>query len=90
VAYPTLNDWSVTFWRTKRSLVVRCDTELDLGTKMGPGRPKNKSAQNGFKTYVCVDLIDTNPTQLEWAQKNFVCSIYHDLFISSNGQKKRC
>jgi hypothetical protein len=29
------------------------DPELDLGTKMGPGRPKNQSAQNGFKTCVC-------------------------------------
>jgi hypothetical protein len=35
---------------------------------MGPGRPKNQSAQNGFKMDVCVGLVDTNPTQLERAQ----------------------
>jgi hypothetical protein len=38
---------------------------MDLGAKMGPGRPKNQSAQNLFKTDVCVGLVDTNPTQLE-------------------------
>jgi hypothetical protein len=68
--------------------VGRCDPELDLGTKMGPGRPKNQSAQNGFKTDVCVGLVDTNPTQLERAQTDIVCERYHGLFISSNRQKK--
>ena len=48
------------------------DPELDLKTKMGPGRPKNKSAQNGFKTNVCVGLVNTNPTQLERAQIDVV------------------
>jgi hypothetical protein len=62
--------------------------ELDLGTKMGLGRPKNQSAQNGFKTDVCVGLIDTNPTQLEWDQTNVVCEIYHSLFVSPNRQKQ--
>jgi hypothetical protein len=48
------------------------DSELDLGTKIGPGRPKNKSAQNGFKTDMCVGFVDTNPMQLEQAQTNIV------------------
>jgi hypothetical protein len=55
--------------------VGRCDPELDLGTKMVLGRPKNKSDYNGIKTDVCIGLIDTNPTQLEWAQTNVVCKI---------------
>jgi hypothetical protein len=29
------------------------DPKWDLGTKMGPGRPKNQSAQNGCKMDVC-------------------------------------
>jgi hypothetical protein len=70
--------------------VGRCDPELDLGTKMGPGRPKNQSSQNGFKMDVCVGLVDTNPTQLEWAQTDVVCSRYRDLFIWPNRQKKKC
>jgi hypothetical protein len=52
--------------------VGRCDLELDPGAKMGPGRPKNKSAQNIFKMNVCVDLDVTNPTQLEWDQTDVV------------------
>jgi hypothetical protein len=48
--------------------VWRCDLELDLETKMGPGRPKTKSDQNGFKMDVCIGLVDMNPTQLERAQ----------------------
>jgi hypothetical protein len=48
------------------------DPELDLRTKMGPGRPKNQSAQNGFKMDMCVGLVDTNPTQLERAQTDVV------------------
>jgi hypothetical protein len=52
--------------------VGRCDPELDLGTKMGPRRPKNKSAQNGFKTDVCVGIVDKNPMQLERAQMNVI------------------
>jgi hypothetical protein len=44
----------------------------DPGTKMGPRMPKNQSAQNGFKIYVCVGLVDMNPTQLEQAQTNVV------------------
>jgi hypothetical protein len=50
------------------------DPELDLGTKMGLGRPKNQSAQNGFKTDMCVGLVDT--------------SRYHGLFIWPNKQNK--
>jgi hypothetical protein len=69
-------------------LVGRCDPELDLGTKMGPGRPKNKSAQNGLKTGVCIDLVDTNPTHLERAQMNVIFSIYRGMFITSNMQNK--
>jgi hypothetical protein len=53
--------------------VGRCDPELDLGTKMGLGRPKNQSAQNGFKMDMCVGLVDMNPTQLERAQTDVVC-----------------
>jgi hypothetical protein len=67
--------------------VGRCDLELDLGTKLGLGRPKHKISQNGFKTDVCVGLVDTNPTQLEWAQTDVICSRYHDLFIFPNKQK---
>jgi hypothetical protein len=65
VAYPALDDWSITFWRTKSSLVGRCDPELDLRTKIGLGRPKTQTTHNGFKIDVCVGLIDTNPTKLE-------------------------
>jgi hypothetical protein len=36
---------------------------------------------------VCIGLVDTNPTQLEWAQTNIVCSSYGDLFIFPNMQK---
>jgi hypothetical protein len=61
---------------------------MDPGTKMGPGRPKNQSSQNGFKTDVCISLIDMNPTQLEWAKTNTVCKIYHGLFVSPNMEKK--
>jgi hypothetical protein len=50
----------LTFWRTKRSLVGRCDPELDPRAKMGPGRPKHQSAHNLFKKDVCVGLVDTN------------------------------
>jgi hypothetical protein len=60
---------------------------LDLETKMGPGRPKNQSSHIGLKKKLCVGLIDTNPTQLEWAQTDVVCSIYHDLFVFPNRQK---
>jgi hypothetical protein len=37
---------------------------------------------------VCVGLIDMNPTQLEQAQTDIVCSSYDDLFIFPNRQKK--
>jgi len=60
------------------------DPKLDLGTKMGSGRPKNKSPHNGFKTGMCVGIVDTNPTQLEWAQMDVVCERYHGLFVLSN------
>jgi hypothetical protein len=53
---------------------------------MGPGRPKNQSAQNHFKTDVCIGLIVTNPTQLERAQTDTVCERYHVLFILPNMQ----
>jgi hypothetical protein len=59
---------------------------MDPGTKMGLGRPKNQSAHNHFKTDVCIGLIVTNPTQLEWAQTNVVCERYHVLFIFPNMQ----
>jgi hypothetical protein len=65
-----------------------CITIIDPGTKMGLGRPKYKSAQNGFKMDVCVGLVDTNPTQLERAQTDVVCERYRDLFIWSNMQNK--
>jgi hypothetical protein len=51
---------------------------------MGPERPKNKSSHNGFKMYMCVGLINTNPMQLEQAQTDVVCERYHNLFVSSN------
>jgi hypothetical protein len=70
--------------------VGRCDTKLYLGTKMGPGMPTNQSAQNGFKTDMCIGLVDTNPTQLERAQTNVLCSRYRGLFLSLNRQKKGC
>jgi hypothetical protein len=76
----------VTFWRTKRYLVRRCDPKLDLGAKMGPTRPKSQSVQNLLKIDMCVGLIDTNSTQLERAQTNVVCKRYCGLFISSNMQ----
>jgi hypothetical protein len=53
---------------------------------MGLGRPKNQSAQNHFKTGVCVGLIVTNPMQLEWDQTNIVCERYRILFIFPNKQ----
>jgi hypothetical protein len=53
---------------------------------MGPGRPKNQSAQNRFKMDVCVGLVDTNPTQLERAQTDIVCERYRDLFVFPNMQ----
>jgi hypothetical protein len=59
-------------------------SKMDLGTKMGPGRTKNQSAQNGFKTYVCIGLVDMNLMQLEWAQTNIVCERYHILFVFPN------
>jgi hypothetical protein len=59
---------------------------MDPGTKMGPGRPKNQSSQNRFKTNVFVGLIVMNPTQLERAQTNIVCERYHDLFVLPNMQ----
>jgi hypothetical protein len=62
--------------------VGRCDPKLDLGTKLGPGRPKTKSFQNGFKMNLCIGLVDMNPMQLEWAQTNVVFSIYRGMFIS--------
>jgi hypothetical protein len=55
---------------------------------MGPGRPKNKIAKNGFKIYLFIGLVDMNPTQLERAQTNIVCSRYHYMFVSSKRQKK--
>jgi hypothetical protein len=64
----------------------RIDPKMDPGTKMGLGRPKNKSSQNGFKTYMCVGLIDTNPTQLEWAQTKVICEIYHYLLVFPHKQ----
>jgi hypothetical protein len=54
---------------------------------MGLGRPKNQSAQNGFKMDVCIGLIDMNPTQLEQAQIDTVCERYRSLFILSNMKK---
>jgi hypothetical protein len=42
--------------------VERCDPKLDLGTKIGLGKPKNQSSQNVFKTDVCIGLVDMNPT----------------------------
>jgi hypothetical protein len=59
---------------------------LDLGARWGSERPKNQSAQNIFKTDVCVGLDVTNPTQLERAQTDIVCSRYHDLFVLPNRQ----
>ena len=53
---------------------------------MGPGRPKNQSSQNVFKTAVCVGLVVTNPMQLEQAQTDVVIKIYHDLFVFQNMQ----
>jgi hypothetical protein len=51
---------------------------------MGPGRPKNHSAHNHFKTDVCVGLVVTNPTKLERAQTETICEIYHGLFVLPN------
>jgi hypothetical protein len=65
---------------------VPTDPKMDPGAKMGLGRPKNQSAQNHLKMDVCVGLIVTNPTQLERAQTNVVCEIYHDLFVLPNMQ----
>jgi hypothetical protein len=62
--------------------------ELDPGARWGSERPKNQSAHNIIKKDVCVGLVDTNPTQLERAQTDVVCSRYGDLFILPNKQKK--
>jgi hypothetical protein len=48
---------------------------MDPGIKIGPGRPKNQSSQNGFKTDVCIGLVVTNPMQLERAQTNTICEV---------------
>jgi hypothetical protein len=37
---------------------------------------------------VCVGLIDTNPTQLEWAQMDIVCSHYGESVHFSKQAKK--
>jgi hypothetical protein len=68
--------------------VGRCDPELDLGTKMGPGKPKNKSAQNGFKIDVCVGLINMNPTQLERYQTNLYPQYIAICLFHQTGKKK--
>jgi hypothetical protein len=70
-----------------RILVSSSDPKLDLMTKMGPGRPKNQSARNGLKMDMYVGLVDMNPTQLERAQTNVICSRYRDLFILPKRQK---
>jgi hypothetical protein len=57
---------------------------MDPGTKIGPGRTKNKSDQNRFKMDVCVGLVITNPTQIEQDETYIVCKLYHDLFIFPN------
>jgi hypothetical protein len=62
------------------------DPEMDPRAKMGPGRPKNKNAQNLFKMDVCVGIVDMDPTQLERAQTDIVCERYHDLFVLPNMQ----
>jgi hypothetical protein len=59
---------------------------MDPGTKMGPRRLKNKSSQNRFKTDMCVDLMVTNPTQLERAQTDTIYEIYRNLFVFPNMQ----
>jgi hypothetical protein len=51
---------------------------------MGLGRPKNQSAQNRFKMYVCIGLVDTNPKKLERDQTDTICERYHDLFVLLN------
>jgi hypothetical protein len=53
---------------------------------MGPGRPKNQISHNHFKMDVCIGLVVTNPTQLEWDQTDIVCERYHVLFVLSNKQ----
>jgi hypothetical protein len=53
---------------------------------MGPRRPKHKGSQNRFKMDVCICIIDMNPTQLEQAQIDVVCEIYHDMFVLSKRQ----
>jgi hypothetical protein len=53
---------------------------------MGPGRPKNQNVHNLFKMDVCIGIVHTNPTQLEWAQKDTVCERYRDLFVFPNKQ----
>jgi len=54
---------------------------------MGLRKALKKRYQNGFKMNVCVSLINMNPTQLELAQTNVVCSGYGYLFIFPNMQK---
>jgi hypothetical protein len=54
---------------------------------MGLRKALKKCYQNGFKMDVCVSLVNTNPTQLERAQTNVVCSGYGYLFGLPNMQK---
>jgi hypothetical protein len=61
--------------------MMMSDPELDLRTKMGPRRPKNKSAWNGFKPGMCAGLIDTRD------KMNIVGSRYRVLVIFPKRQK---
>jgi hypothetical protein len=52
------------------------DPELDPGARWCSKGPKNQSAQNLFKINVCIGVGNMNPTQLEWAQMDVLCSTY--------------
>jgi len=79
---PQKTRWHYTFTMIIEVRKIMCMwSKMDLGTKMGLGRDKNKSSQNNFKMYVCVGLIDTNPTQLERTQIDTVCERYRGMFI---------
>jgi hypothetical protein len=78
----------VAMYHCEYCILSEDDPELDLGTKLGPERPKNENAQNFFKTGVLVGLIDTNTMQIEWDQMEIVFSRYGVLFIWPNKKKK--
>jgi len=84
----TINHGNINITSKKERRKWVGDPKLDPGARWGSERPKNRSVQNLFKTCVRAGLEVMNPMQLEWAQRDIVCSKYHNLFFFPNMQKK--